>query len=607
MIAILAAVLALSLAVTYATLRRNAEVSARERLAGTIRVVASTMESAVRMRQRALQAPSRDPRLLDALAAPRDSAAIRRATDAIAAHLSPSDTAFSTELRDLEGHRIAFVAADLPPAVRAHAPLVRLEGPGTTRPDSALAGEMFRWGDRAYFWIGVPVRRAGQLAGSLMQLRRVGGSPNANRSLRSLTGHEVTLFMRNARGDVWLLAPGKPDSAPARSISSLGVTHDRGNLGQFLVVEAPVSRTPWVAALEAPLSAVRAPARQTVLVLALVSVVLIALGGATAWRMGRHITAPLAAVTRAAEAMAMGERAEIIGVNSEDEIGRLARRFNEMAQEVERRVADALQARRDAESAREDAEHANRAKSDFLAVMSHELRTPLNAIGGYAQLMAMGLHGPVTPEQRDALERIERSQSRLLALINDVLNFAKLDAGQVSYHITDVAIDEALNGAETMVAPQVRARELRFRYEGCDTKVTARADRDKLGQVVLNLLSNAVKYTLPGGEVVLACDVRPDEVVISVRDTGVGIAEARLSGIFEPFVQAHRALNNPGEGVGLGLAISRDLARAMHGEITVTSTVGRGSTFTLTLPRGADLGSGHAPVAEGRAAALVQR
>ena len=237
-------------------------------------------------------------------------------------------------------------------------------------------------------------------------------------------------------------------------------------------------------------------------------------------------------------------------------------------------------------SARHQAEEANHAKSEFLAMMSHELRTPLNAIGGYAQLMEMGLRGPITPEQREDLERIERSQRHLLGLINDVLNFAKLEAGRVQFFIVRVPMHEVLLGVEALVLPQLRAKGLRYSDAGGCEGIAVHADEEKARQVLINLLSNAIKFTAAGGEVRVACTVDDEWVHTTVSDSGVGIPPDRLDSIFEPFVQVDRGLTSRQEGTGLGLAISRDLARHMGGDLTATSTAGVGSHFTLTLPRG---------------------
>jgi signal transduction histidine kinase len=242
-------------------------------------------------------------------------------------------------------------------------------------------------------------------------------------------------------------------------------------------------------------------------------------------------------------------------------------------------------------AARQEAEAANRAKGDFLAAMSHELRTPLNAIAGHVQLLDMELYGPVTAAQREALERIERAQRYLLRHVNDVLNFARLQAGRVEYELVPVALAELVHELDPMIGPQVTARSLAYAVE-VDGSHVVLADRMKLMQVLLNLLSNAVKFTLPGGRVSVECVDRADgtgdagTVFIRVSDTGIGIANDRSSAIFEPFVQVDASPAGRASGAGLGLAISRDLVRGMGGELRVRSTLGVGTSFTISLPRG---------------------
>ena len=252
--------------------------------------------------------------------------------------------------------------------------------------------------------------------------------------------------------------------------------------------------------------------------------------------------------------------------------------------DVERLYLESERARTEAELARADAEKASRAKGEFLAIMSHELRTPLNAIGGYAELMEMGLRGPITPDQRADLARIQASQRHLLGLINQVLNYTRIETGTVQYDMASIPVNEALAASEALIVPQVRARGLTYVLGGCDPALRVRADRDKLQQILLNLLTNAIKFTEPGGEVRVDCAANDSVVEIVVRDTGIGIAPEKLAQVFEPFVQVDQRLTRPNEGVGLGLAISRDLARGMGGDLRAESSPGVGSSFTITLP-----------------------
>ncbi|MEO8623014.1 MAG: ATP-binding protein, partial [bacterium] len=262
-----------------------------------------------------------------------------------------------------------------------------------------------------------------------------------------------------------------------------------------------------------------------------------------------------------------------------------AREMREFAEKLQQQ-ATALETRsREAEEARAHATEANRVKGQFLAAMSHELRTPLNAIGGYASLLAMGLSGPVTPQQAEHLERIKLSQAHLLGVINDILNFSRIEAGQLAYDLGPVPLSEVIDAVMPMITPQAQTKGLHVEAINDDTQLVAWADRAKIEQIVLNLVSNAVKFTGTGGAVRLSYEqLDAHRAALHVSDTGCGIPDDQLATIFEPFVQVGRSLISMHDGTGLGLAISRDLARAMNGDIIATSRVDVGSTFTLTLP-----------------------
>ena len=234
----------------------------------------------------------------------------------------------------------------------------------------------------------------------------------------------------------------------------------------------------------------------------------------------------------------------------------------------------------------QQAEDANRAKTDFLTTMSHELRTPLNAIGGYAQLLSLGIRGPLSEDQRQDLERIDKSQRHLLSLINDILNFAKLEAGRVDFEIEPVSVMSVLASVEPLIMPLLRAKELRYEdhRQTCEGVVVL-ADEEKVRQILLNLLSNAIKFTASGGTIEITCLHDAERVLIKVTDSGIGIATEKLAAIFEPFVQVNRRFASTHEGTGLGLSISRNLARAMGGDLVVESELGHGACFTLSLPR----------------------
>jgi PAS domain S-box-containing protein len=259
-----------------------------------------------------------------------------------------------------------------------------------------------------------------------------------------------------------------------------------------------------------------------------------------------------------------------------------------LAGEVARRAAvavDNARLYRQSEMARREAEAASRAKGQFLAVMSHELRTPLNAILGYSELVEMGVHGPVTEAQREAMGRIRRSGQHLLSLVNNVLNLERSEVGALQTELVTFSVAQLLEDADALTRPQAESKGITMTVDEPPPELTVIGEREKAGQVLVNLLSNAVKFTPAGGRITVTCGAEADMVALRVTDSGPGIPRESLERIFEPFVQLDSGLTRKAEGAGLGLAISRRLARLMGGDLTVESEAGSGSTFVFVLVR----------------------
>ena len=233
--------------------------------------------------------------------------------------------------------------------------------------------------------------------------------------------------------------------------------------------------------------------------------------------------------------------------------------------------------------ARRLSDAANRAKSEFLATMSHELRTPLNAILGLSQLLGQQLFGALNAKQAEYVRHIHSSGDHLLLLINDILDLAKVESGQDTLELTPINVFELCNYCLTLVREQAYDRGLQLMSQFDHTISTCTADERRLKQILINLLSNAIKFT-PAGKVTLIVEKQPQGIAFTVADTGIGIAAEQLPLLFMPFSQLDSQLNRQYAGTGLGLALSRNLARLHGGDITVTSVVEEGSRFTLYLP-----------------------
>jgi PAS domain S-box-containing protein len=270
-----------------------------------------------------------------------------------------------------------------------------------------------------------------------------------------------------------------------------------------------------------------------------------------------------------------------IRLRSEESMHALNRSLNARVAQRTRELELALSGE---QAARREAEAANRIKTELFARLSHEFRTPLHAVSGYLEILQQNIHGRLTSDQRRDVERIHQAQEHLMALVNMILDFAKLEGGPIELSMAEIPIEETLRATAGLVEPQFAKKCITYSHHSGDPTLTVFADREKVQQVILNLLANAMRFTPEGGAVDLDWRVEDEKLLVRVRDTGTGIPPEKTEQIFEPFVQLRAPGSVPSGGTGLGLAISRDLARAMGGDVSVRSTLGQGSTFTLVLP-----------------------
>ncbi len=300
------------------------------------------------------------------------------------------------------------------------------------------------------------------------------------------------------------------------------------------------------------------------------------------WWLARDIGDALQSLGGSLDAMGRGERLAPLPERA-DEIGDVARSFEQMADRLEKAEAATQVTVAELRETNDALAAAMRVKSDFLATMSHELRTPLNAVIGLSGMLLDSPAEKLSPRAQRALETMRESGTHLLTLLNDILDLAKLDAGRMTFASVGVTPGSVARSCVATALPLVGDRPLELELDCPEGLPTVRADPQRLRQVLLNLLSNAVKFT-PRGSVTLRLRAEPEAVRFEVEDTGIGIDEAQMGLLFEEFQQLERGDARSFGGTGLGLALSRRMARAMGGDVTARSTLGVGSTFTLTLP-----------------------
>ena len=578
---VLALLLAVTIAATYATLRSYAVQRVQDRLVRASKQIASLAAlglSAQQVRYTSIVGDSALRRSLrNGEMTPAAMAALQRTP-------LPADTGLAVELWTADGRRLAFLGPDTRANLTAtdRPELAEPVGSGMSRrrprSDSLIVTPLRHEGQRTVLWNILPVRENGRVIGYLAHQRRITANSQTERTLRELSGDTVSLHWRTADGATWSNGLGQPMQALRGADSAAGRAWKRGE-GLVLMHEERIPGTEIVLGLSVPAESVLKAPQRSARRLVMFGLGVLAAGMVLSWLIGRSVSRPLADVARAASDLGRGNYDVRVPETGELEVRRLAASFNTMASEIGA-------ARAALERQTREAQAANSAKSEFLTTMSHELRTPLNAIGGYVDLLDMELRGPVTPDQRRDLHRIKASQQHLLGLISSVLDLSRIESGQLSYERVSVALEPFLSGIDVLVGPQATSKQIQMTVELRAPNLAVTADREKLRQVLINLLSNAIRHTPSGGTITMTAVPRGNAIAIEVEDTGPGIPMEKRESVFEPFVQLDRTLSQTREGLGLGLAISRDLARGMGGDLTVEEARSGGARFVVTLPIG---------------------
>jgi signal transduction histidine kinase len=570
----------------YHEVKQASELRGIERMQRLTSQLAQLASTTTDQRYAALRHVAADSAVVRYLAnSPSDSVSRRTALAALRGlAVTPADTNIVAELRSTTE---ATKVATTPELVGDDEPMASLVTK-LSRGQAAM-GELYFRADSAFYWVGAPVTGNSRVLGYLIQRRTIVRSPRVEQQIRDLGGNDnLAIYIASDSGAGWASLSGKPSVVPTitpgRDDAPNVIRYTRGAGDPYVGVYASIPNSPLRLITETPYDALLERPSAFLRRSIMVAFVMLVVGIVAAWILSRRITRPLRDLTIAAEAISTGNYGHRAHVVRRDETGRLADAFNTMADQVQRSHDDLERQIAESRSLAARLEEANRAKADFLATMSHELRTPLNAIGGYVDLIDFGVRGPVTEEQKRDLERVRHNQRHLLALIGNILDFTRLDAQKLPFDVSDVHVERVVHDVLTAVAPLLNGKSLRAECRGCNAPVVARADRARLEQILLNLMSNAVRFTPQGGVITLAVTEREGYVEVTVTDSGIGIPREKLAAIFEPFVQVDSGLTRTVGGTGLGLTISRALARAMGGDLTADSDGTSWATFTITLP-----------------------
>jgi signal transduction histidine kinase len=622
---VVALLLLTALGIAQFEVRHSAVAATDQRLQRIAAQLGEWVENALATRERVGAGVAADPALVAFLEGSSDDhAAVAAVLDRLRVR---ADSGLRIELRDAAGNLMLSTGATdaLSWELRHTAEVVAVA-------DSTVYTPLFTVGGTGRYRATIPVHSGRRIVGHIHQERRVGSRLLAEQ-IEPLLGRNIDIYITNRDGGPWIALDERVLTGVA-AVPATGITFERDHAGiRHFALAHDLGVGGWLLIVETPLSSALASTRRVARRVVASGVVLLLLGGLAAWFVSRSVTAPLRRLGHAADAIAAGDYSRRTGVDRSDEIGLLARGFDAMAGHVEATHAElehrfdeartlAAELRhantrlqnsvQETDAARSEAQQANRAKSEFLATISHEIRTPINAVIGYTDLMELGLAGELTEQQRDYVQRIRRSGEHLTALVNDVLDFAKIESGQMRAAREVRSAPATIHAAVTMLQGRATGRSIEIRTD-CAVQAVYLGDQQRVQQILLNLLANAIKFTPDGGTIGISCDRRSscahppggedgdrhEWTCVTVTDTGAGIAADQVERIFEPFVQGQPVYTRPHGGAGLGLAISRSLARIMGGDITVESAPGHGATFTLWLPHpaGAAVAQRGAPAA----------